>query len=107
VADYSIVPPKEIIDWTNKNSPLPTIGCWGFFVEDGGPMAIALSPYEQGEIPAGMALNIIEKGIKPAEISIKESSQFLIYVDRSGIKKYGIKLPSLFEAFARATGHYY
>ncbi len=101
------VKPSEIIKWTEPRLKIPDIGCWGFFVEDGGMMAVAVSPYEQGEVAAKMAVDIIENGVKPNEIPVKLNQQFVIYIREKGVKARNIELPDIIEAFARATNHYY
>jgi ABC-type uncharacterized transport system substrate-binding protein len=105
----SIVPPKEIIKWTNANSALPGISFWGFYVEDGGMMAVALSPYEQGEIAAKMTVNIIENATPPKQISVETSHLFVMYMRDSEIKTRlgSLNLPLVYEAFAKATNNYY
>ena len=42
VQDKSIVTPKEIIKWTETNSSLPGIGAWGFYLKDGGMLAVGI-----------------------------------------------------------------
>lgn len=106
-ADHTIVPPSEVINWTMLNADIPSIGCWGFFVEDGGGMAIGVSPREQGELAANMALEIVENRRKPSQIPVVTNHLHEIYIRQSILKKYHFRLPSLYEAFARATGHYY
>ncbi len=103
-----IVPPKEVIEWTNQNSDLPGISFWGFYVEDGGMMAVALSPYEQGEFAAKMAVDII-KGKSINDIPVKTNRLFLVYMRQSLIdeKLQGLSLPLVYEAFSKATQNYY
>jgi len=105
--DPSIVPPREIIKWTSENSTLPIVGCWAFFVEDGGVLAFALSSYEQGEEAARMAVSIVENRMKPREIPVKTSRQLLVCARESGLIRHRIKLPAVYEAFARATENYF
>lgn len=101
--------PKDVMDWTTANSKLPGVSFWGFYVEDGGMMAVALSPYEQGEIAADMAIDIIEKGTSPKDIPVQKSRLFVMYMRGSEIKKKmgDLNLPLVYEAFARATDNYY
>lgn len=101
------IPPRELIGWTMENTNLPNIGGWGFFVEDGGMIATGVSPYEQGEEAAKMAVEIIEKKITAGEILHKSTQQFITYARRSQMEKAGFKLPKVYEAFARATDNYY
>lgn len=90
-----------------KNSKLPAMGCWGFNVEDGGMMAVAVSPYEQGELAAKMAVDIVDKKIKPIQIPIVTNRLYVIYLREELLKKYNMQVPLMYEAFARATNHYY
>ncbi|CAK0774037.1 conserved hypothetical protein [Gammaproteobacteria bacterium] len=104
-----VVPPKQVMSWTIENTKLPGVSFWGFYVEDGGMMAVALSPYEQGEIAAKMAQDIIELQKSPKDIPVYTSYLFVIYMRDSEIKKRmtTLKLPIIYEAFARATNNYY
>ena len=105
--DSSIVPPQEVMEWTMKNSPLPDIGCWGFYVDDGGMLALGVSPYEEGEVAAKMAVDILENDRKPQDLGIKKSHLYIVYVRESRLKKYHISLPKVYESFARATNNYF
>lgn len=100
------VPPREIIQWTMKHSRIPGIGCWGFYVEDGGMLSIGVSPYEQGKVAAEMAVQIIQGG-KPANIRFEVTRQFIIYARANELKRMHISLPRIHEAFARATDNYH
>ena len=100
--EKGFVPPEEVISWTVKNSKIPIIGTHGFFVEEGGPLAVATSPFEQGEVTAKMALEII-RGKKASSIPIRSTEQFIIFMREDIMKLQGIKLPQVYEAFARAS----
>jgi len=97
-----LVPANEIMKWTIDNSKLPIIGVNGFTVEDGARFAVATSPFEQGEVAAKMALQIL-KGKKTSEIGITQTKQFIIYMRG----QFDWKLPSIYEAFARAANKYW
>ncbi|RWX44594.1 ABC-type uncharacterized transport system, substrate-binding protein [Candidatus Electrothrix aarhusensis] len=101
------VNPQDVLKWTTPRLKIPAIGCWGFFVEDGGMMSIAVSPYEQGEEAAKMTVRIIEENISPDKIGIKINNLYVVYVRGSSIKERGIKLPKMLRAFAKATNTYY
>lgn len=108
-ANGKVISPKQVMDWTIENTKLPGVSFWGFYVEDGGMMAVALSPYEQGEVAAKMAEAIIEHRKQTKDIPIYTSYLFVIYMRESEIKKRAanLKLPIIYEAFARATNNYY
>jgi ABC-type uncharacterized transport system substrate-binding protein len=107
ITDSTIITPSKIIQWTEQRLNLPGIGCWGFFVEDGGMMAVAVSPYEQGEEAAKMAVDIIERGTKTTAIPVKVSVQYVVYIREKSVRARKMDLPRMLEAFARATNHYY
>src|SRR5205814_1017794 len=44
-----LVPPEEVMFWTESHSRIPVVGIGGYFVEDGGMLAIGASGFEQGQ----------------------------------------------------------
>lgn len=105
--DRSLVPPKEVVRWTVDHARLPILGSNGFYVEDGGAFAIGTSPFEQGEVAAGLTAELIEKGTAPAALPFRSTRQFVVYMRGSGIARNGFQLPRLYESFARATNNYF
>jgi len=102
-----LVSPTEIMKWTEANSPLPVVGMGGFMVEEGGMFAVGASGFEQGEVTARMAIQVVDKGVVPKTIPQVMPRQFLVYMRRPLLQKHGIVLPPLYEAFARASNNYY
>lgn len=102
-----VVPPRDVMQWTRANLHKPNVAGWGFSVEEGGMMAIGVSALEQGEEAARMVVQIIDEGKKPSEIPSTRSQQFLIYLRQSELTKYGVVVPQIFEAFARATNNFF
>lgn len=100
-----IVKPATIIKWTEENTDLPTIGFWRFFMEDGGMMAVGLSPFEQGEVSGRMVIDIIEKGMRAGQIGHKRNRLFVMYIRKSAFYQRlpGRKIPVELEAFADAV----
>jgi ABC-type uncharacterized transport system substrate-binding protein len=105
--DHSLVPPREVVQWTLEHSSIPVIGTNGSFVEDGGYLAIATSPFEQGEVAARMMLDIIEKGVTPQDIPLASTKEFIVFMRKKGMRDIGLSLPRLYESFARATNNYF
>ncbi len=105
--DGSVIAPKKIIEWTEPRLKIPDIGCWGFFVEDGGMMAVAVSPFEQGELAAKMAVKILDGGAAPSSIPVLISSQYIVYIREKSVKNRNLVMPKILEAFAKATNNYY
>lgn len=82
--------PKDVLKWTTPRLKIPDIGCWGFFVEDGGMMSVAVSPYEQGEEAAKMAVRIIEEHIPPYKIDVKINNLYVVYMRGKSLKEKNI-----------------
>jgi hypothetical protein len=105
--DPKYVPPKEIMDWTERNSPIPVIGMNVFNTGDGAMLSVGVSPYEQGQTAGEMALAILSGAKRPSDIPIRASRQYLIAMRGSAMHRRGLQLPQIFEAFARAADNYY
>ncbi len=97
-----LVPATEVMKWTVENSKIPIVGVNGFTVEDGAKFAVATSPFEQGEVAADIAVELLS-GKKISELPPAQTKQFIIYMRG----KYEWVLPSIYEAFARAANKYW
>jgi ABC-type uncharacterized transport system substrate-binding protein len=102
--DKVLVPPEEVVAWTVANSRVPLVGSNGFFVEDGGELAIGTSPFEQGEVAARMAIKLLG-GQVAKDIPHATTRQFVVYMRSARLHQRGMQLPALYEAFARATNN--
>lgn len=98
----ALVPPEEVVAWTVANSRIPVVGTNGFFVEDGGELAIGTSPFEQGEVAARMAMALLD-GESAQRIPHQSSRQFVVHMRSAKLRARGIELSPLYEAFAQAT----
>ncbi len=105
--DASFVPASEVMTWTEANSSIPVIGLQVFNVEDGGMLSIGVSPFEQGEVIAKMAEEIIRDKRIASSIPIVPNHHFIIAMRKSAMLKRHLKLPSIYESFSRATNTYY
>lgn len=105
--DNHLVPASEIVAWTEKYSPVPVIGTNGFFAEDGGMLAIGTSPYEQGEVAAKLAVQILDKGTPPKQLPLSYTRQFVVSMRESAIRNRHFDMPLIFEAAARAGDKYF
>lgn len=97
---------KEVMSWTEANSPVPVIGMNIFNSEEGAMLSVGVSPYEQGEVAATMALKLIG-GADIKSMPIQTSSQYVIAVRQSALDARKIVMPDIFEAFSRATNNYF
>lgn len=104
--DKTLVPPEEVVRWTEANTQLPLIGMNGFYVEDGGMLAIGTSGYEQGEAAARYAERLLT-GAAAADLPVSASRQYVVFMRASAMAAHGLELPDVYEAFARGLNHYF
>lgn len=105
--DKSLVPNREVMGWTINHSHLAVIGTNVFNVEDGANLAVGVSPYEQGEVAAKMAISLIEGHQEASGIAVRSTQQYIVSMRKQGLQQSGIVLPSVYEAFARATNNFF
>lgn len=106
-SDPTLVPANELIAWTESHSTTPVIGTNGFFAEDGGMLAIGTSPYEQGEVAARLATEILDHGKQPNQLPILATRQFVVAMRNAEIQKRHFDLPKVYEAAARASNKFF
>lgn len=104
--DSSMVPAKEVMGWTEAHSAMPVVGMNVFNSADGAMLSIGVSPYEQGEWAAQTALSILH-GTPPNKIPITKPSQYVVALRKSALVRRGLTIPTIYEAFARATNNYF
>tara|TARA_B110000285_G_scaffold232041_1_gene302189 strand:- start:97 stop:1131 length:1035 start_codon:yes stop_codon:yes gene_type:complete len=97
---------KEVMTWTEANSPVPVIGMNTFNSEEGAMLSVGVSPYEQGEVAASMAIKLIE-GVDIKSLPIQTSSQYVIAMRQSALDARNISVPKIFETLSRATNNYF
>lgn len=107
VDDPSLVSPREVVAWTEINSPVPIIGGNGFYVEDGGMFAIGPSGFEQGTDAARLAVRILAEGARPDSLTQLSTQEFVVFMRPTQMAIHNFRLPYLYEAFARAMDNYY
>ena len=100
--------PAEVVKWTEDNtSKIPVIGTNGFYVEDGGMIALATSPFEQGDVGARMAVDILEKKRDPKSIPTQSTQEFIVYMRADRVRQNSFPVPRVYESFSRAMNNYY
>lgn len=101
----SSVPSRHVLQWTLRHSPLPMLGTWGFFVDDGGMLALAVSPFEQGETAATLALAALSGEVIPPDRRHLINHEMLVMLRASELRRRGWQLPEIYRSYARATGN--
>lgn len=99
-------PAAQVMQWTERNATVPVLGVGWSNSSDGAALTVSVSPVEQGEVAAGLALSILD-GAAPADLGFVAPRQFMVHVCERTMERSGLKLPGFYEAFARATGNYY
>ncbi len=99
-------PAAQVMQWTAEHATVPVIGMGATNSEDGAMLTVSVSPFEQGEVAAALALQVLD-GTPPASLPVVASKQFIVQVCTPSLARWGLTLPPLYEAFARATDHYY
>ena len=102
------VSPEELVRWTEDiTTKIPVIGTNGFYVEDGGMMAIATSPFEQGRVAAEMAIAILEQKADPKSLPVQATQQFISYMRADRMAQNNFVVPQVYESFSRAMNNYF
>lgn len=105
-SDPRLVPPQEVVAWTEAHARLPVISFNAFYTEDGGMLAIGASPYEQGEVAAALALELALQRKHVDALPIAATAQFVVSMSGTKMRAKHFVLPRVYEAAAR-TGNLY
>lgn len=100
------VPAHEVVAWTEAHSAAPVVSFNGFYIEDGGMLAIGSSPYEQGELAGRLALQIVLGHRAPATLPVVASRQFIVTMNGAKMRARRFALPLVYEAAARTGDQY-
>ncbi|MBK1617940.1 hypothetical protein U5801_05285 [Lamprobacter modestohalophilus] len=100
------VPPDEVMRWTEANSPIPIIGVNVFNVEDGAALAVGASPFEQGEVAARLADQLLQQDVRGGQVPIETPEYYVVAINEAALAKRDLDLPQIYEAFARTTFTY-
>lgn len=98
-----LVPAGEVIAWTEQHSRHPALGAGTNYVADGGLMTLAISGTEQGQVAMGMVQQFFATGTMPPT---REAQQFLVGMNPALVRKRQLRLPAVYEAFAREVGRF-
>lgn len=94
---------EDVLKWTVENTPLPPFAFWDFIVgKDKAVGGFVLFGKAQGQEAAKLARRILQ-GKKPSEITpvIGKRGEFLF--SRSGLKKWGMAVPTDILSLTRFT----
>lgn len=104
----NLVKPEELVKWTEDSTTrIPIIGTNGFFVEDGGMIALATSPFEQGRVAAEMTIRILDDKVAPKAIPVQSTGQFIAYLRADRVRENNFQVPQVYVSFARAMNNYF
>ena len=100
-----IRPASDVMRWTEENAKVPVLGMGASNSEEGAMLTVSVSPYEQGEVAAELALSVLD-GTAPEKLGFINSKQFIVQICARTMTRWPLNLPVLYEALARATDHY-
>ena len=103
----AFVSPERVIAWTVHNAKFPILSSSGLSVRHGCGYAVGASPFEQGEVAAQKAIQIVEKSKSAKLIPIAQSQLFLVYINNAILKNYHAKIPPAYLALAKLGEEYY
>lgn len=101
--DPTLVPPAEVVRWTEAESPLPVIGLNVFNVEDGAAIAMGASPFEQGEVAAKLAETLLQGDDRGGALAWVDPEHYIVAINEAALRARHLVLPGIYETFARAT----
>ncbi|MDD2923573.1 hypothetical protein [Rhodoferax sp.] len=104
--ETKVVPPAELMTWTEAHSQALPVAAKNGFVADGGALAISSSPQEQGQSAARLTVALLQ-GKASKDLPVKEGQAFVVAMHADKLDKRGYRLPKVYEAAARAAGAYY
>ena len=99
-----IIIPREVMKWTIENSLLPEIGTFGFVVQDGGMMAVAVSTREQADVASDYSKKLLN-GESIDTLPIVSTSVYSIYINKSRLKEAGVHLQEVYTLLAETAGN--
>ena len=104
--EIATVPGQEVISWTLGNISLPIVGAYGFLVEDGGTLSLAISPFEQGDIAAQLTMKVMNGHLIPRPSRHLVGRHTLVFMRENRMTHWGWKLSDIYVSFAKATGNF-
>lgn len=100
-----VVPGAEVVAWTEAHSRALPLASKNGFVPDGGSLAISSSPQEHGQAAARLTTLMLQ-GRVPADLPVMHGRAFVVSMHAERLARRGYRLPTVYEAAARAAGTY-
>ena len=98
---------KSVVDWTKKNSPVPIIALNVFGAQDGFPIAVGSSSYEQIGVALSMIDKIFNNNVKPGDIPFIYPELYSISINKTSLRQLRSGVPDVIESFAAAAYNIY
>ena len=93
-AEGTPVDAEELISWVSRNSTVPPFAFWDFAVGANRTVGgLVLYGRDMGVLAAGLANNILEKGVPPQKIIPILNNQGVFLFSRSQLEKWKLTLP--------------
>jgi hypothetical protein len=105
--DQTLVPGREVVDWTVSHAAVPVVGTRSQYVWDGGMLAVGASTYEQGREAGAIAISLLEQHVSPSDIPARTPKGFVVAANESRLRERNLHLPDVYQALARASNNYF
>jgi ABC-type uncharacterized transport system substrate-binding protein len=90
--DHVNMPPREVMEWTVRNSKIPVVGCFVFAVDDGALCGMVESGVEHGQ-EAGRIARQILMGKKASDFPVMEAKRQQSMLNLRTARQLGITVP--------------
>jgi ABC-type uncharacterized transport system substrate-binding protein len=85
----------ESTEWLAKNSNIPEISFWDYFVEHGALASVIVSGIEQGEAAGLLASEILINGKRPSKLDYIVTTKGDTYINTARADSLNLKIPSI------------
>jgi len=88
-----VVPPEQVMAWSNAANRLPTLGFTDFAAKQGLLCGVLGSGLEQGQNAAEMAWQVLERGVPAGSLPVRTNRKGDILVNLKTAERLGINIP--------------
>jgi len=89
----AVVPPEQVMAWTNSVNKLPTVGFVDYAQNHGLLCGVLASGEEQGHLAGDMALAVLSTGKPAGTFPVQRNRRGVVMVNLKAARKLGISIP--------------
>lgn len=88
-----VVPPEQVMAWTNSVNKKPTLGFSDYAIEHGQMAGILESGEEQGFLAGNMALKVLQGKVAAGSLPVRINQRGIVLVNLKTAQRLGIVIP--------------